>query len=320
MIRPALLLSAALFAGSAVAEGPGDAAAWLTRMMTAAQRLSYSGTFVYQSDDHSETSRVARIVDSAGERERLEVLDGSPREVVRVNDEVRCYLPADRRVIVDRRGARRSFPALLSGMAKGLEAHYVIRVGEVERVAGIETRLVTLDPKDAWRYGYRLWADIGSGLLIKARTIDDRGQQVEQFAFSQVSFGVPSAEETRSRLQEQSATWRVEQFDAPRDAAAGEPKWRLRESVPGFVKTADLTRHLKEGGPIVTHVVFSDGVAAVSLFIGPVEAAVKKPAASRQGALHVYSRRLGELEVTAIGEVPMATVRRFADMVEVGRP
>lgn len=320
MIRSALLLAAALFAGSAVAGETGDAAAWLTKMMTAAQRLSYSGTFVYQSGNQSETSRVARIVDGAGERERLEVLDGSPREVVRVNDEVRCYLPADRRVIVDRRGARRSFPALLSNMAKGLEAYYVIRVGDIERVAGVETRLVTLDPKDTWRYGYRLWADVDSGLLIKAWTIDDRGQPVEQFAFSQVSFGTPSAEETRSRLQEQSTDWRVEQFDAPRDAAAGEPKWRLRQSVPGFVKTADLTRHLKEGGPVVTHVVFSDGVAAVSLFIGPAEPAPKKPMASRQGAVHVYSRRSGELEVTAVGEVPMATVRRFADMVELGRP
>jgi len=113
MIRAALLLVAALFALPTLAETAGDGAVWLSRMMNAAQRLSYSGTFVYQSGTHSETSRVVRIVDAAGERERLEVLDGSPREVVRVNDEVRCYLPDDRRVVIERRSARRAFPALL---------------------------------------------------------------------------------------------------------------------------------------------------------------------------------------------------------------
>lgn len=321
MIRVSLLFAAALIAQSALGETGSDGALWLTRMMNAAQRLSYSGTFVYQSGGHSETSRVVRIVDAAGERERLEVLDGSPREVVRVNDEVRCYLPADRRVIVERRNARRSFPALLSGMTKGIEAYYVVRVGEVERIAGVDARQIALDPKDAWRYGYRLWADIDSGLLIKARTVDDKGGLVEQFAFTQLALGLPAdPADAASKLHGQSAGWRVEQLDVPHDAARGDTTWRIRQSVPGFVKTADSRRRFKYGAPEMTHVVFSDGLAAVSLFIGVADSAGAKPLASRQGAVHMYSRRLGELKIMAVGEVPMATVRRFAEMVEITRP
>ena len=321
MIRCALLLAAALLAQPASAELAGDGVSWLTRMVTAAQRLSYSGTFVYQSGEQSETSRVVRIVDASGERERLEVLDGSPREVVRVNDEVRCYLPDDRRVIIERRSARRSFPSLLAGMSKGIEEHYAVRVGEIERIAGVDARMIVLEPRDNWRYGYRLWADIGSGLLIKARTVDDKGNLVEQFAFTQFSIG-GAAEPggASSRLEAQSAGWRVEQLDEPHAAVQGDPPWRIRQGVPGFVRTADSMRRLKEGAPDVTHVVYSDGMAAVSLFIGAAGPAGTKPGISRQGAVHVYSRRVGDLKVTAVGEVPMVTVRRFAELVEPVRP
>lgn len=321
MIRVALLFAAALLAQSVSGATAAEGSSWLMRMVKAAQSLSYSGTFVYQSGGQSETSRVVRIVDASGERERLEVLDGSPREVVRVNDEVRFYLPDDRRIVIERRGARRSFPSLLAGMSKGIEEHYTVRVGEVERIAGVDARMIVLDPRDTWRYGYRLWADTASGLLIKAGTVDDKGNVVEQFVFTQFTIGkTAESGDASSRFQGQSAGWRVEQLDVPQAVVAGDAVWRIRQGVPGFVKTADSTRWLKDGGPEVTHVVYSDGLAAVSLFIGPAGEAGMKPGASRQGSVHVYSRRLGSFKVTAIGEVPMATVRRFAEMVELARP
>lgn len=321
MIRAALLATAALVCSPSWADGGGDGSEWLNRMMTAAQQLSYSGTFVYQSGGQSETSRVVRIVDEQGERERLEVLDGSPREVVRINDEVRCYLPADRRVVIERRASRRAFPALFSRISKGIQDHYTVRVGEGERIAGIEARQLVLEPRDSLRYGYQLWADAESGLLLKARTVDEKNQMVEQFAFTQVVVG-SSAEtgDTVSKLQGQSSGWRVESLDVPQESR-GESPWRLRQPVPGFGKISESVRRLQDDGGEIRHIVFSDGIAAVSLFVGPASrASAAKPSAVRQGAINIYSRRVGASAVTVLGEVPMVTVRRFAEAMELRQP
>ena len=320
MIRAALWVAAALGWSQAVAQSPEDLNFWFERMKSAAQGASYSGTFVYQSDGHSETSNVVRIVDADGVRERLEVMDGSPREVVRVNDEVRCYLPAERLVVIERRAARRNFPTLFTGDLQNLKNYYTVRIGGIDRIAGLEARQLTLDPKDPYRYGYRLWADVASGLLLKVKTVDDNNNQlVEQFAFTRVELApAASFQDVSSKQQVKSGDWRVESLDVPQPPV-GDPVWRLRQSIPGFVKISESMRRLQGDGPEVRHIVFSDGLSAISLFIGPKRGSVR-PGAVRQGAVHIYARQMGQMSVTGLGEVPMLTVRKLVDALELQNP
>ncbi len=314
-LRGALGLSALLCAGLAQAQAP-EGLDWLRRIHDATHKLSYTGTFVYQSGARSETSRITRRVDASGDAEKIEVMDGVPREIVRTRDTVRCYLP-DARVVkverqVDRAGAERGFPALLPGRITALSRHYDIEVGGIERIAGFDCRAVTLKPKDDLRYGHTLYADVKSGMLIRAVTTDARGETVEQFSFTELSFGSVPRERLKSRHAAQR--WRVENSEAAPASLVG---WGLSSELPGFRKVAELKRRLGEGGP-VGQVVYSDGLAAVSVFIEPLEGRrdpVRAGLAS-VGAIHIYTKEVAKHMITVVGEAPAASVQRIANAVE----
>jgi sigma-E factor negative regulatory protein RseB len=175
-LAPLLALLPVLFLGAfhaARAEVPAadDALSWLGRMASAAQKQSYLGVFVYQHGRRSETSRIVHVVDGRNERERMEVLDGSPREVLRSNGEVKCLLPNLHMVILERED-RRGFPATLPTSPGHLADNYKLLKGGVVRVAGRDSQLIVLEPKDGLRYGRRLWADQATGLLLKSSLVD----------------------------------------------------------------------------------------------------------------------------------------------------
>lgn len=316
-LRQALGLSAILCAGLAQAQAP-DALGWLRKIHDATHKLSYSGTFVYQSGTRSETSRITRFVDAGGDIEKVEVMDGVPREIVRTRDTVRCYLP-DSRVVkverqIDRSGAERGFPILLPERINALARHYDITLGETQRVAGFDCRTVTLTPKDDLRYGHTLYADVKSGMLLKAETFDAKGGLVEQFSFTQLTIGGVSRDRVKPRHAAQS--WRVENSDAAPASLGG---WGLSSELPGFRKVAELKRRLGEAGA-VGQVVYSDGLAAVSVFIEPLEGRPMRTGLASVGAVHIYTREVSKHMVTVVGETPAASVQRIANAVEFRRP
>jgi sigma-E factor negative regulatory protein RseB len=307
---PALLI---VLAGTAAAQSP-ESLAWLRKIQDATRNLSYSGTFVYQHGARSETSRITRL--AAADTERLEVLDGMPRELVRTRDTVRCYLPESKVVKVERRTPDRSFPALLPEQINSLAQHYNISLGEARRIGGFECQAVVLSPKDNLRYGYRLYADTASGMLVRAVTVDSAGNQIEQFMFTQLSIGRVTPEMVKSRHA--ASAWRVEDAEAVPARLAG---WGLSAELPGFHKIVELTRRMGESKP-VGQVVYSDGLAAVSVFIEPLQAR-REPARTglaSLGAIHIYTREVANHMVTVVGEAPAASVQRIANAVEYRRP
>ncbi len=313
MRRGAFLL--ALWAGLAQAQS-AETLGWLRKIHDATQKLSYTGTFVYQHGARSESSRITRYVDSRGDIERLEALDGVPREIVRTRDTVKCYLPDLRVVKVDRRTADRSFPALLPERLGALAAHYDIRLGETRRIAGFDCQAVVLTPRDNLRYGYRLYADAGSGMLLRAVTIDASGESVEQFSFTHLAIGNVPREMVKPRHA--ARAWRVEDAAASPARLAG---WGLSSELPGFRKVFELKRRMGQSKP-VGQVVYSDGLAAVSVFIEPLQEGrdpVRSGLAS-MGAIHVYTREVANHRVTVVGEAPAASVQRIANAVEYRRP
>ena len=308
-----LAFSAAQFPAFAEAQSP-EALGWLRRIHEASQKLSYAGTFVYQRGGRAETSRIAR--DAQADIERLEVLDGVPREIVRTRDAVRCYLPDSRVVKVDRRSADRSFPALLPERVGTLARYYDIELGGKERVAGFESQTVLLTPKDNLRYGYRLYADAKSGMLLKAVTVDAKGETVEQFSFTQLAIGPVTREQVTPRHK--AREWRVE--DA-RTEPARLPGWVLSAELPGFRKVIELKRRIGASRP-VGQMVYSDGLAAVSVFIEPMDGGgdpVQTGTASL-GAVNIYTREVANHRVTVVGEAPAASVQRIGNAVEYRRP
>lgn len=311
-------LALGLFLSCAWAQAGENVSQDFARIAAAARKLNYSGTFVYQSlGGNAETSRVSHFQDASGERERLEVLDGSPREVLRINGEVRCYLPDQKLVIVERQGRRSFLPVQIPESLLQLEENYRIKAAGLERVAGRNAKLYVLEPKDGLRYAHVLWADVETGLLLKARMVDAKGEALEQFAFTQVHIGGTGAvdkEAVPSRLQTAAAQWETRSSTAVEVQAAG---WELRNSLPGFRRTASVKRHLRNEAAETLQMVFSDGMVSISVFVEPLSGKeAPAPAMFAAGATQFYKRAAGRHLLTVMGEVPAQTLIRLGDSLE----
>jgi len=317
MWHPVRVLPFLLPVSAAIAQTDTSALQWLQRIYSASEKLSYAGTFVYQQGQRVETSRIVHVVDSSGPRERLETLDGVPREIVRSGDEVVCYLPASMTVKIDKQPGRRPFPAILSEQLKDVSENYTVKKGEIERVGGYSCQVLTLEPKDRMRYGHRLWADLSTGMLLRAKTFNEKNELLEQFAFTQIKIGgAISRDQLKPRYFRQSKDWRIEDSGAIR-ANLAESGWTIRSKPPGFRTIAELTRTVG-GTQGVGHFVLSDGLAAISVFIEPATSKRPGPQAglARQGAINVYIRPVGNYWVTVVGEAPAESVKYLANAVE----
>ncbi len=303
---------AALLAVTAPAGAGERAADWLMRINDAARHQDYDGVFVYLRGRQLETLRIVHKVDGRHRRERLISLTGTPREIIRTDEMVICYLPDESSVVTEhRKTSRAGFPAILPERLAIMERYYRLRLGDRGRVAGREAQVVLIEPRDALRFGYRLWADRQSGLLLRSDLLDSQGQMLEQFMFTHLVTGREvSAEALKPQTQAQGYRWHRESLDPP--AAATAPRWDVRPLPPGFRLASYVHRRSPVRQVAVEHLVYSDGLATVSVFVErlPERGAIQGP--SRLGAVHAYGRQVNGHQVTVVGEVPAETVRRFA--------
>ncbi len=303
------------------ARADADALSWLQRIHMATQKLSYTGTFVYRSGDQSETSRIVHIAGRHGPQEKLETLDGRPREIVRSGDEVKCYLPDSKTVKIDKQTDHKVFPALLPENLQDIGEHYDVRTGAIERVAGYECQAIVLQPKDKLRYGRKLWADTKTGMLLKSQTLNDKNEPIEQFAFTEIRIGGKIGyDQLKTKFLTQSRAWHIENSGAVAASLAASG-WTIKPELPGFRKMTEMKR-TQGGSSEVGHVIYSDGLAAVSVFIEPLpsKTAQPPPGLSRQGAINIYSRQIAGHLVTVVGEAPAASVKTLAESVEYHKP
>ncbi len=209
-IHALLLALAALVAAPARAE---DATAWLARAATAAKELNYAGTIAFHLGDRLETSRIVHLNEAGSEFEKLTSLDGPAREVIRSNGEVRCYFPDARVVRVEPPSFRNAFPSLSPQQQSTLAQFYDFRKAEKARVAGLEAQAYVFEPKDGFRYGHKFWADTQTGLLLKARLLNERGDAIEQFAFLDVHIGARiDRDMVKPSWPPVPAEWEVKEF------------------------------------------------------------------------------------------------------------
>jgi sigma-E factor negative regulatory protein RseB len=311
------LVALGAWSGSALADVPTDPLSWLARISNAAHKLNYTGTFTYQSGKNVETSRIAHLVDGSGEYEKLEALDGSPREVVRSNEEVQCFLPDQKLLIIDQSTARRSFPARLPQSPSALAEHYRIRKGEVVRIVGMESQQIILEPKDDLRFGHQFWADVGTGLLLRARLVGEKGENIEQFAFTEVQVGAPFDKDKVKPRFVCSSDWKVVNARG-NDVKVEDTGWVFKNSIPGFRQVVSVARQGRKERGEAYHVVFSDGLAAISVFIEPMPAKSNlQSGMSSSGAFNIFRRTVSDHLITVLGEVPQQALVRIADGVEM---
>jgi sigma-E factor negative regulatory protein RseB len=311
-IGVAALAAAVLSAPMARAE---DAAAWLNRAAAAARQHNYVGTIVYQHGGHVETSRLVHLNEGGAEFEKLVNLDGPAREVIRNQGEVRCYYPDAKVVRIEPRTFRNAFPSLSPQQQKSLTDHYEFRRAEPGRVAGLAAQAFVFEPRDEFRYGHKFWADAETGLLLKARILDESGDAVEQFAFIDLAVGGKIDREMVKPSWPMTPPEWIVRAAGPGDVELRDTGWVVRKLPAGFAKIVEGFRSLRGKRHPVAHLVFSDGLVAVSVFIENVGSAPHPTGLSQQGGTNVFVRQFDDFLVTVLGEVPPVTVRQIASSV-----
>lgn len=317
--QPSAAAPATVAAPGQAGQAERSVSEWLARMHEASRRRSYVGTFVVSSNTGSMSSaRIWHACDGNLQLERVESLTGAPRSVFRRNDEVMTFLPESRVVRSEKRESLGLFPDLLKASETSIPEFYTARRVSADRVAGFETDVVQLVPKDSLRFGYRIWSEKKSGLVVKLQTVDADGNVLEQAAFSELQLDAPVRIDKLSQMMASTEGWRVEKAEAVKTTAGAEG-WHLKSNVAGF-KPISCYKRPAFGTPApegAMQWVFSDGLAAVSLF---VEAYDKQRHVQEglfaSGATQTLTRRIQDWWLTAVGEVPQQTLKAFAQNLE----
>ena len=284
-----------LTAGVPLAHAADDPAAWLERMAVALERNDYEGTLVYVHDGEVEAMRVVRTHSEAGPREVLTALTGERREIVREGASARFTLAGGRLVLSG------VIPDSGPGEAgrPGVADHYELQVVGHDRVAGHDSAVLDARPRDDARYGYRLWLEANSGMLLGSRVFGADGEPVEQLMFTEL------------RLTPATAPAPAPESAPPPAAAAAAVPWHAAALPPGFRLIA-----IPPGDAGTHHLVYSDGLASVSLYIEPQQAGALPPAmTARRGAVGLVGRALDGFRVVVVGDLPAATLDRIAASV-----
>jgi sigma-E factor negative regulatory protein RseB len=293
-----------------------DPLTWLQRSAASARQATYSGTVMHVQGERTTTSRITHVLIRGSEHERIESLDGPRREIMRRDDQLQCYFPDAKTIRIDQRVTARFFPSLVGGPAEAIAENYKLALGNVERLLGKDCQWIHLDPKDALRYAQRLCAELGSGLLLRAKTLGARQQVLEQYSFTDLRVGREvSRTEVKSTFLPQSKDWRrdVQPPDEPKPGATG---WTIGAPPPGFRLVREMQRTLPNRPQSVTQLVLSDGFATMSVFVEPMSNPPRAAeATSEEGALSVFVRPMGEHLVTVLGEVPPAAAQQVGRSV-----
>lgn len=315
-LMPAFLLAisaTAVFAGPNAVDDP-----WivLDKAAHAARELSYKGVFIYQSGVNSRSVEITHMNSGKDEYSRIVMLDGSPREVLSQGADVVIFSPKNEKVVIEKRRGQNMFPALFPANMDAIKVSYQARMGEVERVGGREGQIVYLDPRDHYRYSYKFWADREYGLLLKSLTSNERNQMMEQITFNQLSLlGTQNMDWFQPSVDSKKA-YVMEEGTVPISTSNEVGSWTLTDLPAGFRKIDQLKRRVRGKKTPVNQIIFSDGLASVSLFIEPLaKGARPKMGHTVMGATNFYANVTDGHQIMVVGEVPEVTVTQIANAV-----
>lgn len=286
---------------------------WLVRIHDASRLQSYVGTFVvWSSGGALSSARIWHACNGKQQLERLESLTGAPRFTLRRDEEVLTFMPEARVVRSEKRESLGLFPDLLKDGQTTIPDFYVARRLGSDRVAGFDADVVQLAAADDLRFGYRVWSEKKTGLVVKLQTLDRKGRVLEQAAFSELQLDPGVRPDKLAKMMAVPDGWRVENAEAIKTTPQAEG-WALKSEIAGF-RPMSFYKRPAEG---VIQWIFSDGLASVSLFVEPYDAQRHTDAGLFvAGATHTLRQRVLDSWVTAVGEVPAHTLQAFARNLE----
>ena len=280
----------------------------------AARELNYKGTFLYQNGNQSNSVQITHMNNSGREFTRNVILNtDKPREVFSEGSDIVIFHPQKNKIVIEKRRGQNLFPAILPVNLDSLKASYKLRLVGSDNIAGRNAQVVELVPNDAYRYNYKVWLDTEYGLLLKMALLNDKNQTLEQVIFQELNM-----------LNTHDLNWFQPKIDVSKSYVMEDvallnrvsTNWIVAELPPGYVKVDHIERASKGKRSPVNQMIFSDGLASVSLFIEPLSKGVRpKTGHMIVGSTNICAHVIDGYQITVVGEVPAATVQQIAKAV-----
>jgi len=288
----------------------GDPHEWLDRMTSAVETTNYEGTVIRISGGKAEALKVLHTVSDGVIREKVIAQEGDGLEIIRNGNEVHCILPERKSVLVEAWNDQSTLFSTLPSSDIRFGSEYDVAIVREERVAGHKTVLIAIRPHDEFRFGHRIWLDLGSGFPLQTQLIDAEGRALEQVKFAEITL---NKEILASDLAPSYSIENFKWYNQPRRKVTPviESPWEFEDLPAGFRVISTNEEVLPGSEEKISHILFSDGLANVSVFIAAHEGK-NFAETSNVGGSNSFSTVLGGFRVTAVGEVPPATVERFA--------
>ena len=324
---PGTAAKAAVSSTASTLSNDDDPRSWLARTDRALASRNYRGIFVHEYASETETLRVVQRVGSDGVSERLQSLDGSGREFIRRGTQLLCFLPDRHLVLVEHSSNAGLLLGGLPSLQAALTGEYDVRQIQRTRVSGRTARVIAIEPRDQLRYGYRVWIDEATAMPLRTQLRDAHGHMLEQIVFTDLELPAHiAANELTPAVDARSYRWVQQDVPTATDPSAPAPalSWQASALPPGFRMTASANQ-MMPGGP-AEHLVFSDGIASVSVFLQARSVAGLDAAAGGHddsatlGTSSAYSTAAQGYRITVVGEVPPETVRDIAQAIRATVP
>lgn len=294
---------------STAAEEPGPHD-WLNRMVGAVQTTDYEGTVIRLQNGVVDVLKVVHVVSDGVVREKVIVQEGNGLEIIRNGNEVQCILPDKKSVLIEEWNDQSTLFSTLPSNDIRFGNEYDLSIVREERVAGRKAVLLAIRPHDSFRFGHRIWLDLETGFPLQTRLVGSQGESIEQVKFADITLGHKiHASALAPSIDIEDFSW----FSSRKRTITRSVKtdWSSDNLPPGFRVVSTHNEELPGQKEPLTHIMYSDGLANVSVFIEPLKN--KDPAGSSQvGSSNSFSVRNGDYQVTAVGEVPANTVQMIA--------
>ena len=304
-------LLGSLICGNVLADTVQD---WINKMSGSSHQGNYQGTFVFWRDQKLEAMRVTHGSKDGDIWVSLESLNGEPRRLIHANGEVTSIFPNKELVSINEMTSGLPFHPDLPKDIKQLNKHYELSLQGQDRIANRETQIILVKPKDAYRYGFKYWLDKETGLMLRCDVVNKNTKVLEHMMFTDFEY-LTTPPDTAFEKMKIPGNFKVLKQNEKHQIKAGN-NWFAKRLPQGFMLTKNILKPMRKKQAAVQQLVFSDGLASVSVFI---DQNVSRPhnldGHTSMGSVNAFGLMLDRHQITAIGEVPEDTVKLIAESI-----
>lgn len=303
---------------AAAADIKPDPQSLINEMSAASRSLNYDGVFMYRMGNQTNTMRIVHKSTEEGIREKLTSLTGHAREVVRDNEQVKCYFPENNSLLIDESRLGKLVSSYLPSPIQSISEYYTFETVGEGRVAGRSAWVVNIRPRDEFRYGYQLWIDKQSRLLLKSDLKNQLGTSLEQIIFAQIQISEDIDDDLlKPSFSDKEVTLINNVQHGQAQTTRHALDWKATWMPAGFSMNEHSRQAMMTSDIPVDHITYSDGLAMVSIFIEKLsQEPDENEGPAKFGGVNTYSTIANGYQITAVGEVPKNTVKQMADSVQ----